>query len=123
MMQDYVVFEDFGKDAPIPNGYENIRVHMIYDVKHDGRRQARLVADGHLTAIPVENNYSGVVSLRGFRMLVFLAELNGLKLWGTDISSAYLEAYTREKVCIMAGPEFGPLAGHRLVVSKALYGL
>ena len=56
-------------------------------------------------------------------MLVFLAELNGLKLWGTDISSAYLEAYTKEKVCILAGPEFGPLAGHRLLVSKALYGL
>ena len=70
-------------------------------------------------ALPI----SGVVSLRGFRMLVFLAELNRLKLWGTDVCSACLEAHTKEKVCTLAGPEFGPLAGHRLLVSKALYGL
>ena len=95
----------------------------MFDVKHDGRHRTCLVADGHLTDVPVESNYSGVVSLRGFRFLGFLAELNGMKLWGTDISSAYLEAYTKEKVCIMAGPEFGPLAGHRLLIDRALYGL
>ena len=56
-------------------------------------------------------------------MIVFLAELNGLELWDTDISSAHLEAHTKEKVCIIAGPEFGPLEGHRLLVSRALCGL
>ena len=40
-----------------------------------------------------------------------------------DISSAYLEAYTQEKVCFLAGPEFGPLQGHLLVIERALYGL
>jgi hypothetical protein len=40
-----------------------------------------------------------------------------------DISSAYLEAYTQEKVCFRAGPEFGPLAGHLLKIVRALYGL
>ena len=123
LMREYKVFKDDGYQAPVPNDYKNIRVHLVFDVKHDGRHRARLVADGHLTDIPVESNYSGVVSLRGFRLLVFLAELNNLKLWSTDISSAYLEAYTKEKVCILAGPEFGPLAGHRLIVDKALYGL
>ena len=123
LMREYKVFKDDGYQAPVPNDYKNIRVHLVFDVKHDGRHRARLVADGHLTDIPVESNYSGVVSLRGFRLLVFLAELNNLKLWSTDISSAYLEAYTKEKVCILAGPEFGPLAGHRLIVDKELYGL
>ncbi len=122
-MKTYNVFEDHGDNAPVPKSYKNIRVHLIYDVKHDGRHRARLVADGHLTDIPVDSVYSGVVSLRGFRLLLFLAELNGLETWGTDISSAYLEAHTKEKVCILAGPEFGPLAGHRLVVDRALYGL
>ena len=42
---------------------------------------------------------------------------------GLDISSAYLEAYTKEKLTIIAGPEFGKLEGHRLVIDKALYGL
>ncbi|CAJ1970451.1 unnamed protein product [Cylindrotheca closterium] len=56
-------------------------------------------------------------------MMTFLAELNGLELWATNIGNAYLEAYTKEKVAIVVGPEFGPLQGHTLIVSRALYGL
>ena len=67
--------------------------------------------------------YSSVVSLKGLRLVVFLSELNGLKVWGTDIGNAYLEAVTKEKVCIIAGPEFGPREGHLLIIHKALYGL
>jgi hypothetical protein len=40
-----------------------------------------------------------------------------------DISSAYLEAYTQEKVYFIAGAELGPLQGHLLVIERALYGL
>ena len=54
---------------------------------------------------------------------MFLAELNGIELWGTDILSAYLEAYTKEKLYVTADPEFGELQGHTLIVTKALYGL
>ena len=48
-----------------------------------------------------ESVYSGVVSLRGIRLVVFLAELNALKLWGADVGNAYLEAKTKEKVYII----------------------
>jgi adenylosuccinate synthase len=92
---------------------------MIYDVKHDGCHKARLVAGGHLTDPNTENIYSGVV----IRLIIFLAELNKLELWGADVGNAYLEALTKEKVYIIAGPEFGDLAGHTLVIFKALYGL
>jgi hypothetical protein len=78
----------------------------------------KLVADGHLTDIPLDSVYSGVVSLQGFRLILFLVELNKLQLWATDISIAYLEAYTSEKVYIIAGPEFGDRGGHILVISK-----
>jgi hypothetical protein len=37
-----------------------------------------------------------------------------------DFSSAYLEAYTQEKVCFIAGPEIGPLEGHLLIIVRAL---
>jgi Reverse transcriptase (RNA-dependent DNA polymerase) len=40
-----------------------------------------------------------------------------------NVSSAYLEAMTKEKVYIVAGPEFGDLADHTVIISKALYGL
>ena len=56
-------------------------------------------------------------------MLLFIAELNGLETWATDIASAYLEANTEELVCIEAGPEFKELKGHTLLIVKALYGL
>ena len=40
-----------------------------------------------------------------------------------DIGNAYLESFTKELVCIIAGPEFGDLQGHTLKLNKALYGL
>ena len=55
--------------------------------------------------------------------MVFLSELNGMKTWVTDIGNAYLEAYTKESVYIIAGPEFAELEGHTLLIIKALYGL
>jgi len=124
-IQEYETFKDLGHKSRVrpPAGYKRIRVHLVFDVKHDGRHKARLVADGHLTEIPVESVYSGVVSLRGFRLVAFLAELNALLFWATDIGNAYLEAFTSEFVYIEAGPEFGELLGHILVISKALYGL
>ena len=39
------------------------------------------------------------------------------------IGNAYLESFTQEKVHFIAGPEFGPLVRHTLVIEKALYGL
>jgi hypothetical protein len=56
-------------------------------------------------------------------MVAFLSELNGLDLWATNIGNAYLEAKTSELLFIVAGPEFGDLEGHMLVIYKALYGL
>ena len=127
-IHEYKVFKDTGKaqfhngKAVIPDGHQKIRVHFVYAVKHDGRFKARLVADGHLTKEPVESIYSGVVSLRSLRMVVFLSQLNNLEIWGADVGNAYLEAYTDEKLCIIAGPEFKELQGHLLIMIKALYG-
>ena len=127
-IHEYKVFKDTGKakfhngKVVTPDGFQKIRVHFVYAVKHDGRFKARLVADGHLTKEPVESIYSGVVSLRSLRMVVFLSQLNNLEIWGADVGNAYLEAYTDEKLCIMAGPEFKELQGHLLIMVKALSG-
>ena len=123
-IMDYKTFEVLGKGAPIPEGYTKIPCHMVYDVKHDGRYKSRFVAGGHRTSTPVDSVYSGVVSLQGIRIVTFLAELNDLELWGTDIGNAYLESYTSEKVAFVAGPEFGPeLEGQTCIIRKALYRL
>jgi hypothetical protein len=82
-----------------------------------------LVADGNLTDVPLKSVYLGVVSLRGFRLVIFLGELNELDVWFADIGMVCLETFTSEKVYIVAGPEFKELEGHILLISKALYGL
>ena len=105
-------------------GYHRIKVHLVFAVKFDGRHKARLVADGHLTPEPIENIYSGVVSLRNLRLVViFLGKLNHLDFWGADIGNAYLEAFTDEKLYIVAGPEFQELEEYILRFLKAVYGL
>lgn len=120
---DYKTYNDHGQGARVPNGYQQIRMSWVFDVKQSGKRKARFVAGGHLTDPPKDSTYSSVVSLRSMRIVTFLAEHNDLNLLALDIGNAYLEAYTKEKVCFIAGPEFGPLAGHLLIIVKAQYGL
>ena len=79
------------------------------------------MADGHLTPEPIENIYSGVVSSRNLRLEIFLGKLNNLDIWGADIGNAYLEAFTAEKLYIVAGPEFEELEGYIFIFLKALY--
>ena len=43
-------------------------------------------------------------SLSG-KLVIFLGRLNNLELWGADIGNAYLEAFTDEKLYIVAGPD------------------
>jgi hypothetical protein len=113
---EYKTFIDKGNGGNVPTGYKRIRCHMIYDVKHDRQHKDRLVAGGHLTDPNTESVYSGVVLLRGIRLIVFLGELNALQLWVADVSKANLEATTKEKVYIVGGPEFGSLEGHVLKI-------
>jgi hypothetical protein len=87
------------------------------------KRKARLVVGGHLTDPPKDSSYSGVVSLQSLCAIALLAELNELDFWAADVGNAYLEAYTKEKVYIVAGPEFGERQGHTLIIVRALYGL
>ena len=97
--------------------------HMVCDVKHAGHRKARLVADGHLTNVPMDSTLLSVVSLQGLRLVIFMVELNGLQVWGTDIGNTCLEAHTKEKLYVVGGGEFADQEGHALVIDKALYRL
>ena len=81
-LDEYDTFEDFGDPSnpgtKPPEGHKKIGVHLIFAIKHDSRHKTRCITNGHLMDTPLESVYSGVVSLRGLRLVLFLAELNGL---------------------------------------------
>ena len=53
---------------------------------------------------------------------MFFDELNNLQLWGADGGKAHLQALTKEKLYIVAGPEIEELQGYVHVIYKALNG-
>ena len=106
-------------------GFQKITGHMVFDIKlgENFRRKARFVADGHRTNTPTSVTYSTVVSRDSIRICLTIAALLDLEVLTADIENAYLTAPCREKVYLIAGPEFGHREGKILIVKKALYGL
>ena len=99
----YDIFKDLGKYTVDPVRHKRIRVHLVYEVKHNGCHKDRLVANGYLTDISVENIYSGVISLCDIRLIVFLSKINKMKTWVTDIGNAYLEKIHLRKLTSYQG--------------------
>ena len=108
-LKEYDVFQALAEGAGVPEGYSCISLHWVFNVKHDFRHQARIVAGGHVAPILDESPSSSVVSLKCVRLLLFLSQLNKLNLTCVDIGNAYFEAETMEKVFAMTGPEFEEL--------------
>ena len=81
----------------------------MFDVKFDGRLKSRLVAGGHRTPdVPHEDVFSSVVSMEAVRLGFIMANMNNLLVCAGDIGNAFLYGKMREKVYVVAGPEFGP---------------
>jgi hypothetical protein len=76
---------------------------MVFDIKMDFTRKARLVAGGHVTDPPVSIMYSTVVSRESVRIAFLIAALNDLNILAADIGNAYLNAPTDEKVYTITG--------------------
>ena len=106
-------------------GYQEIKCHMIFDVKMDMTRKARFVAGGHMTKPPSSITYASVVSRDSVRIAFMLAALNDLDVQAADIGNAYLNAKCKERIWTVGGPEFRSfgLEGKPLVIVRALYGL
>jgi hypothetical protein len=63
-----------------------------------------------------DNIYSSIVSIKTIPIIMASAEINQLYIIYNDISFAYFEAYTQEKLQFIAGTEFGLLEGHLSVL-------
>ena len=100
-----------------------MKLTMIYEVKQDGRRKARLVAGGHLVDPWGVNTRSTVVKGVSVRLLDLIAHRDKLKIVCGDVGNAFVTAPCLEKVYSRAGPEFGEQQDAVMILVKALYGL
>jgi hypothetical protein len=67
--------------------------------------------------------YSSTVKGISVKLLHVISHKGGLEQLCGDVSLAFVNAYTKELVYAIAGPEFGEHCGKTVVIRKALYGL
>jgi hypothetical protein len=80
----------------IPNGYQKIQLHMMFDVKYELKHKVRLVVGVNWTASEKEDIYSGVVQMDTERIGFFSAELYELYYFAYDIGNDfYMEKLKR----------------------------
>ena len=114
-------FLEHGEQVPV--GHQQIPYRIVFDVKMDLTRKARICAGGHKTDPPSSITYASVVSRDSVRIAFLYAALHDLPVLAGDIGNAYLNAETKEKVYIKCGNEFREHAGKYAVVVCAWYGL
>jgi hypothetical protein len=108
------------KPAP---GYKKIPLRMIFDIKMDFTRKARLVAGGHLTDPPCYLTYISVVPRESVRIAFPIAAINVYDVIAEDVQNAYVQATSLEKYYAISGNEFGEGKGKTELIVRALYGL
>lgn len=84
--------------------YQRTKLTMIFEVKQDGRRKARLVAGGHLVELQGLNARSTVVKGISLRLLDIIAHRDNLKMLCGDVTNAFITADCLEKVYAFCGP-------------------
>jgi hypothetical protein len=99
---------EFWDDNIVPISYKKIDCHMVFDVKMDLTCRWRS-PDGCAVSV---------------RIAFTLAAFNDLDVLAADVQNAYLNAPTKERVCTIAGPEFGSSnLGRPVLIVRALHGL
>ena len=116
-------FEFHGPDYKPSSDYQWTKLSMIFEVKQDGRRKARLVAGGHMVDPMGINSRSTVVKGISVRLLDLIAHRDNLPILCGDIGNAFITANCLEKIYSRAGPEFEDREGSVMIFKKALYGL
>jgi hypothetical protein len=119
-----IAFKVLNGEEVIPPTYQEIRCHMIFDVKmEDFCRNARFVTGGHTTDAPHVMTHASVVSMESVIIALTLTALNDLDVMMGDIENTYFTAPITEKVWTVLGPEFSEDAAKRSLIARALYGL
>ena len=96
---------------------------MIFEVKRDLTRKARMVIGGHVTDPSEYDSYAATIRTENIRLIIYIIVIGLLSVLSVDVATAYLNSFTRERIYTRCGPEFGAKAGMIAVVAKSIYGL
>ena len=118
MVNVKVAFRILDDRTCAPHGYPFVKLHIIYDVKMEGfRREAWLVAGGHMTTAPSAVAYVSVVPHKSVKIALTLVALNDLEVKCGNILNTYITAPVKEKVWAFVCPEHNKNAGN-LVINR-----
>ena len=89
-------------------GWQFAKLIWTFAVRHDRRHKVRLCIRGHTTIADEFDTYASTVKPENVRLQLFLAVKEGMEMFSRDIGSAYLNAYTKEKIWTRLDVGFGP---------------
>jgi Reverse transcriptase (RNA-dependent DNA polymerase) len=103
--------------------FQEIRFHIVFNVKMDFTWKARFVTSSHTTKAPSSLMYSSVVSCDSICLAFLIAALNDINIMSCDLENAHLNAPCREKIWFEGGIKCGKDQGKVYVIVRSLYSL
>jgi Reverse transcriptase (RNA-dependent DNA polymerase) len=115
------------KLTDLPKGRKTIGCRWVFDVKSDGHKKARLVAQGFSQVEGIDFNelFSPVVCFESVRLILALSALEDYYCVGVDVHNAYLYGKLDEEI-YMRQPEGFKVRGQEnkvIRLQRAFYGL
>jgi Reverse transcriptase (RNA-dependent DNA polymerase) len=115
------------KLTDLPKGHKTIGCRWVFDVKSDGHKEARLVAQGFLQVEGIDFNelFSPVVHFESVWLILALSTLENYYCVSVDVCNAYLHGKLDEEI-YMTQPEGFKARGQEnkvIHLQRALYGL
>ena len=97
-LKDMNVFKILPQGTRLGKTWQFDPMQMIFDIKEDLSRKARLVVGGHVIDPLYHEKRASVVQTLTVRLLLLIAEHEKLQTIGGDIGQAFTHAACREKV-------------------------
>jgi hypothetical protein len=106
--------KDHSPNTRLGHGLQFGSMHMIFDIKTDGRFKAQLCVRGNVLDCSAHTTYSSTIRDVSVCLLMVIAAQNGLHMVTIDVTNALCTGPKVEKVWSIAGKEFGNKEGARL---------
>ena len=120
---DHDCFEFKSKDFKPSKKNQFAPLQLVFELKQDLRRKARLVIQGFKVDPRDLETRSTVVKGISVRLLDVIAHRDKLRILTGDIGNAFIQAPTKVKVCTICGKEWREYYKCVAIINRTLCGL